>query len=456
MIKLKKNDVIDVKIEKLVYGGMGLARYGSENFVVFVRNSVVDDVLKVKITNINKKFAHSEIIEIIEPSKHRIKPLCPIFNACGSCQNQNCDYDELINQKTNILIETFSNIIDKSKIYKVIKSPDIVSYRHKVQYPCRQTKNSKRVLMGYFRQNSHDLTNIKFCPMQPDIINKISQFIKDNYHLGCYDEKKDKGLLKNVLFRINSKEDELLLTLVLNCNENGFNKIKHEFGTFCDLLKAQFSIIKGIFVNLNPKKTNTILSDKTLKITGSDYIIETLKDKSYKIGPNSFFQVNPKGAEIIFDIVENNIENNSVILDAYGGVGAIGIYLKEKAKKITLVEQNSNAVLMAKENFKLNEINDFEVFEGDAKNHFINFKKQNRFFDYTILDPPRSGCDLSALEAILKISKNIIYVSCNPQTLKRDLIFLKENGFEPEFIQGVDLFPYTYHIECVTVLKKEK
>lgn len=438
----------------MTYGGDGLCRYGEEKFVVFVKNSVVEDKLKIKITNLNKKFARGEIIEIIEPSKKRVKPVCALYNACGSCNLQNYDYDFLIEQKTQVLKDIFKNIISEEKIHPVIKSPEILEYRHKIQFPCRMTKNSKRILLGYFKENSHELTNIKYCPVQPPIINEIAQFVRENFKLDCYDEKTNKGLLKNIVFRLNSNNSQLLAVLVLNCSEKDFINYESEIFRFSKKLASQFSIIKGIFVNFNPKNTNKILSDDILKVQGQDYILETLEDKKYKLGALSFFQVNPKSAINLFNIVKENIKENSTILDAYGGVGAIGIWVCNKASKITLVEENKNAVLMAEENFKLNGIENFEVFQGDAKEHFFNFQKENKIFDYVILDPPRSGCEKEGLNVISKLARNIIYVSCNPQTLRRDMSYLIENGFKPKFVQGVDLFPYTYHIESVVLFEK--
>ncbi len=453
MIKL--NDIINIKIEKLTYGKEALARYGEDNFVIFTKGALPDEELKVKITSLNKKFARAEIIEILKPSTHRIKPFCAIYNACGSCQNQICDYDYLIEQKTLILKDIFKNIIDEKLIYPIIKSPKTLNYRHKIQYCARQTKNSKRILLGYYKDNSHDLTNIKFCPTQPEIINSIAQFIKDNFPLDCYDEKTHKGLLKNVLFRINSSNNEILLTLVFNLEQDNLINFESPIFKFSKKISSQFKELKGIFINFNPLKTNNILGKETIKIFGEDCIIEKLKNKKYYIGSTSFFQINPCAAELLFDVVKNSIKNNSTILDAYGGVGAIGIYTSEKAKKITLVEENENAVLMARKNFKLNNIENYEILEGDAKKHFINFEKENKKFDYVILDPPRSGCEKEGLLAISKVTNKIIYVSCNPQTLKRDILELDKENFKPKFIQGVDLFPYTYHIESVVLLERE-
>ena len=292
---MKLNDVIEVVVEKSIYGGDGLARVGEDNFVVFIKDSIPNDKLKVKITSLNKKFARGEIVEIID-SPNRIKPFCALYNACGSCDCQIASYDFLIEQKSAILKDIFKNILDEDKIYPVIPSPVDKFYRHKVQYPAQQTKNSKRILLGYYKKNSHDLTNIKYCSVQVEIVNAIAQFIRDNWALDCYNEKSHKGLLKNILFRISSATGNILLTLVLNCHENDF--INHESAIFRFFKKitSQFKEIKGGFVNFNPKKTNKVLSDNTLKITGQDYIIEKLENKSYKIGATSFFQVNPKSA----------------------------------------------------------------------------------------------------------------------------------------------------------------
>lgn len=435
-------DIVELNIEKLVYGGKGLARFGEDKFSIFVENSLPNELIKAKITSLNKNYANAEIIEIIKPSNRRIKPVCALYNACGSCQMQITDYDYLIKLKTDILKDIFCNI----EIKPVIKSPKILEYRCKTQYPASQTKNSKRILLGYYKNKTHELTNIKFCPMQPDIINKIAQFIRDYFPLDCYNEKTHKGVLKHVLTRITTKGD-ILLTLVLN--DSKINDLLYDFSKKITL---EFPQVKGIFANFNQTKTNKILGNTTKKISGDDYIIEYLDDKKYKIGPESFFQVNPYAAKELFDIVKDNIKENSTILDAYAGVGAIGIYLKEKAKCITYVEENPEAAKLAHENYKLNKIENFEIFKGDAKKHFLDFEKQNKTFDYAILDPPRSGCDKEGLLAISKLTKNIIYISCNPMTLKRDIEILKDRGFNLKFLQGVDMFPYTYHIECVAYL----
>ncbi|MBQ8476306.1 23S rRNA (uracil(1939)-C(5))-methyltransferase RlmD, partial [bacterium] len=418
-------DIVELKIEKLLYQGVGLARYSNSRFSIFVENVLPDEIIKAKIISLNKTYARASLIEIINPSPYRIKPFCSLYNACGSCQIQICDYDYLIKLKTDILAEIFPDI----KINTVLKSPKTLEYRRKTQYPAQQTKNSKRILLGYYKNKSHDLTNIKFCPVQPDIINKIAQFIREYFPLDCYMENTKKGLLKHVVTRI-AQKGEILLTLVLNDN-----KIHPQLFDFARKITLEFPEIKGVIANFNQLSTNKILSNKTKKITGNDYIIEYLDDKTFKIGALSFFQVNVDAAKVLFNLVKENIKPNSTILDAYAGVGAIGIFVSDCAKNITYIEENKEAASLARENYKLNNIKNYEIFEGDAKKHFLNFKKQNKTFDYVILDPPRSGCDKEGLLAVSELALNIIYVSCNPQTLKRDSEILKQKGFKIKFLQ---------------------
>jgi len=426
------NDIITVKTENLSSTGDAIARINEDKLVVFIQGALLDETLKIKIISKNKHFLRGEIIEILEPSPNRIKPFCALYNACGSCNFQIAEYNYQIAQKDKILKEIFKNVIDEKLIKPFIKSPIDKEYRHKIQFPCRQTKNSKRILMGYFKNNSHELTNIKFCPVQPNIVNEIAQFIRDNFKLGCFDEKTKKGFLKNIVLRLNRAQDSILITFVANIKTKAFKNYEKDFSLFASDLINSFPVIKGVFINFNPENSNKILSNDTIKILGNDFIEETLENKRYNIGATSFFQINPKSAVNLFNVVKDNVSDNSTVLDAYGGVGAIGIFVSDKAKKITLVEENENAILCAKENFKLNNIENYEILSGDAKKHFIDFKNDNKHFDVVILDPPRSGCDIAngGLDIISSLTDKIIYVSCNPMTLKRDSEYLKSIGFK--------------------------
>jgi len=472
-MELKQDDIIELTAEKLVYTGAALSRYNGK--AVFIENAVPGDKLKARVLRINKNFIRAKILEIIEPSSHRVKPFCPLFNACGGCNLQNIEYDFLISEKQKILEEMFSLKASEAffgvEFKPFIKSDILKEYRCKVQNAVSETKVSKRLLTGYYRENSHEVVNIKFCPIQPKIIDEITGYIRENWKLTGYVERKDKGLLKHIIIRYSYSGKNMLLTFVLNKDFEYFDKIKPEIEDFCDALAEKFPSISGILVNFNPKKTNKITGDVTMLIKGEDFIIEKLKSKerknndgscrefTYKISKDSFFQVNPKTAEKVFESVNSFVDEGSYILDAYGGVGAISIFLSDKAKKITLVEESESAVNDAKANFKLNNCANYEVFLGDAKEIFKSFQKtmqkSGKIFDCTILDPPRKGADKEALEIISKLTKKIVYVSCNPTTLARDVKILYEFGFKLKSLQGADMFPFTHHIESIACLEKE-
>lgn len=465
-MELKQDDIIELIAEKLVYSGTALSHYDGK--AVFIENAVPEDKIKARVLRINKNFIRAKILEIIEPSRHRIKPFCPLFNACGGCSLQNAEYDFLISQKQGILEEMFSPLVGETfvgvEFKPFIKAEKLKEYRCKVQNAVSETKVSKRLLTGYYKENTHEVVNIKFCPIQPKIIDEITEFIRENWKFSGYVERTNKGLLKHVLVRYSNANNEMLLTLVLNKDFEYFNKIKSEIEEFTGILAQKFSQISGILINFNPKKTNKILGEKTELIYGKDFVEEKLKSSAgeeftYKISKDSFFQVNPKTAEKVFDTVKSFVDDGSYVLDAYGGVGAISIFLSDKAKKITLVEESESAVNDAKANFKANNCANYEVFLGDAKEIFKTFQKSTqksgRMFDVTILDPPRKGSDKEALEIISKLTKKIVYVSCNPATLARDAKILYELGFKMKSLQGADMFPFTHHIESIACFEKK-
>lgn len=448
---IKQDDIVELTAEKLLYKGDALCRY--DNLPVFLKGAVPGDVVKARILRLNKNFARAKITEIITPSKKRIKPLCPLFNPCGACCHQNVEYDFLVEQKNEILKEFFKSF-PNVEFKPFIKAEKLVNYRCKTNYAISETRVSKRLLAGYYKEMSHEVVNIKFCPIQPPVIDDITAFIRDEKPFDAYIEKKNKGMLKHILLRTSSSTNKILLTLVLNKDFEFFDKIKPETLEFAKKISAKFPQIAGVSVNFNPNRTNKITGEKWATILGEESIIQHLKDASgkefsYKFGPESFFQVNPYMAEKLFSCVKELVPDGSTLLDAYGGVGAISVFLSDKVRKITLVEEVESAVIDAKTNFKMNSCTSYEVFLGDAKERFREFLKQKKSFDVAILDPPRKGSDKEALEIISKLAKTVIYVSCNPSTLARDAKILEHEGYILKSVRGVDMFPFTYHIESV-------
>ena len=453
--KIKGGDIFEVTAEKLVYEGSSIAKING--YPVFIDGACPQDKLKIKITKSNKNFANAVIEEILEPSPHRVKPFCPLHNVCGGCGWQHIDYDFQLEQKRNIVFETVKKITgDDIEVKPLIPSPLTRAFRSKVQYPVSQTKVSKRLLAGYYKKGSHELVNIKFCPIQPKIIDKITEFIRQNaQELGIsgYNEKLHRGDLKHLVYRYSTSENELIVIFVVNDT-----KLMEKFKKLSKKLMDEFAHIKGCLINYNPAKTNLIMSNDTRKIQGENYIIEKIDDKIFKISANSFFQVNIGSAKNIFNIVKNIVKNNypsARILDAYSGVSSFGIWLSDTAKEVVSVEEAPSATKDAADNVKLNNVTNLTAINGDAKKIFEQLIKNNEKFDVTVLDPPRKGCEKESLDYAIKLSqKAIIYVSCNPSTLARDLKYLKEHGFKTKYIQPVDMFCHSYHIESVVWLER--
>ena len=446
-------DEITVRIEKLSNLGLGIAKV--DGYVIFVENTCPDDIVKIKLTKKNKNFAKAYPIEFIEESPHRIKPFCPMHKVCGSCQLGHIDYNYQLQIKKEIVEDAMRSIYGyEIKVNDVIPSPKVTEYRRKIQYPISQTKDSKRILAGYYKTASHELVNIKHCPIQPHYCDEIIEFIRQTaFELGVsgYVEKTHKGLLRHVLIRSSAYNNENLVVLVVNSD-----KIQECTKALARKIYTECKNISGVCVNYNNQKTNFILGKKTEVVEGKGFIEEKLCGKIFKIGAETFFQVNPESAENIFNYVKEYIKNNfkkPEILDAYAGIAAFGICLSDAAGKITSVEEVEASVKLAKEIIEENKIDNIEVFTGDTAEFCSKAIKNGIKYDISVIDPPRKGCSEESLENILKLTKQtIIYVSCNPATLARDLKYLRGKGCEIDFVQPFDMFPQTYHIENVAII----
>ncbi len=472
---MKQNDEFIVKIEKLSNLGTGIARVDGQ--VIFVENVCPEDELKIKISKVNKNYANAVPVEIIVPSEHRIAPFCPMQKVCGSCQLQFIDYDYQLELKRQMVEDAIRKIggLD-TPINFPVASPDIKGFRHKIQCPVSQTKVSKKILAGYYKPQSHEIVNIKYCPIQPEICDKIIDFIREkapNFGISGFNEKKHLGDLRHIVIRSSANNGDCLVTLVINGTKM-FDRLEK----FANSIFNEFKKVAGVCVNFNSKKTNVILGRETKCVCGQDFIEEKILDKVFKIGADTFFQVNPKSAENIFKYVKKEIAKleRPTVLDAYAGIATFGICVSDVAEKVTSVEENSSSIEKAKEVLELNKIDNVELFAQDTLKYLQSIKKK---FDVTILDPPRKGCTQEVLDEVLKHSKTsfsnkecneifcsaqndekvekspkskIIYVSCNPATLARDLKYLTEHGAKVESIQPFDMFCHTYHIENVAII----
>ena len=455
---INKKDIPEeliVDIEKLSNLGYGIAKV--DGYVIFVADACPGDKVLIRVGKKNKNFANATIKEIIEPSKHRITPFCPMQKVCGACQLQFIDYDFQLELKRDIVADTMRSIYGFDiEVKNVIPSPQNKNYRHKIQYPISQTRDSKRILAGYYKPASHEIVNIKYCPIQPEYCDKIIDFIRNTaFECGIsgYIEKNHSGDLKHVVIRSSAHNNKNLVVLVVN-STRVFEKLK----TLAKRIYTELENIAGVAVNFNSQKTNLILGKETILLEGEGFIEEKLCEKIFKIGPETFFQVNPMSANNIFEYVKTYISKNyenPLILDAYAGITTFGICLSDIAKKVVSVEEVKASVDLASKIIKENSIKNVELHNMDAGMFFEKeLNTKGRKFDVTVLDPPRKGCTQESLDYALKLTKKeIIYVSCNPATLARDLKYLVEKGCSIDFVQPFDMFPHTYHIENVAIIK---
>ena len=446
---MKQNDELVVNIEKFSNLGTGIAKVDGQ--VVFVENACTDDVVKIKITKVNKNYATAKTVEVITPSRHRVEPFCPMQKVCGACQMQFIDYGYQLQLKKQMVEDAMRSIGHLDVVVNTpIESPEVKNYRRKIQYPISQTKNSGRIIAGYFKPQSHEIVNIKYCPIQPEICDKIIDFVRENapkFSLTGFNEKKHTGDLRHVVIRSSADNGNCLVTLVVNAT-----KMFDRLNDFAKSIFEEFGEVVGVCVNFNSKKTNVILGQETVCLYGQDYVEERILDKCFKIGADTFFQINPKSAENIFKYVKKQVEKfeNPTVLDTYAGIATFGIVVSDVAQKVVSVESNQSSIEKAKEVVELNNISNVELFAQDTTKYLKSIKRK---FDITILDPPRKGCTQEALEEVLAHTKNqIIYVSCNPATLARDLKYMTEHGAKVESIQPFDMFCHTYHIENVAII----
>ena len=448
------NEDINVTVEKISNLGFGIAHHNG--MVIFIENACPEDELKVKIIKVSKNYVTAEILEIIKPSPHRVEPFCAMQKVCGACQLQFIDYNYQLKLKKEIVEDTLHSIGRFDfKVNEPIASPMTKEYRCKVQYPIGQTKVSKRILAGYYKPKSHEIVNIKHCPIQPEICDKIINFIREKaFELGItgYRENKHVGDLRHVVIRSSIATGKNLVVLVINAKKS-FKKIEN----LANAIYSNFKEVSGVCLNFNPNKSNVILTDNSELVVGKDFVKERILDKTFRIGANTFFQVNPKSAENIFAYVKDYVKNNypeATVFDAYAGVTTFGITVSDVCKKVVSVESCKEAVDLAQETLNLKEITNVELHNMDAEKFFEKeLNTKGRRFNITILDPPRKGSTEKTLDNVLALTKDkIIYVSCNPATLARDLKYLLSKGAKIDSIQPFDMFCHTYHIENVAII----
>ncbi|WP_125154024.1 23S rRNA (uracil(1939)-C(5))-methyltransferase RlmD [Clostridium rectalis] len=452
-LPVEKNKDYKIKITGMGYSGEGVGKI--DEFTIFVPGAIKNEYVEIKIVKVNKRFAFGKLIKIIEPSEFREKPICPIYNRCGGCQIQHMKYEEQLDFKTKRVEDSIRRIGTLDiKVNKTMGMKDPYRYRNKVQLPIG--KENTEIVIGFYAKKSHKIINIEECFIQDKISDKVLEITKQwikKYKISIYNEENHSGILRHLMIRKAFKTGQLMIVLVTNGQKLPF---KNEF---VNTIKDNIKEVKSIIHNINSKKTNVILGDDCFTLWGKDFITDYIGKFKFNISPLSFFQVNPMQTEILYNKVLEfaDLKGEETVFDAYCGTGTISLFLSQNAKKVYGVEIVAEAIENAIINAEENNIKNAEFFVGKAENVIPELISKGIYADVVVVDPPRKGCETSLLEAIATMKPNkIVYVSCDPGTLARDLKILNELNYKTIKVQPVDMFPQTSHVETVVLISHKK
>ncbi len=480
----------------------------SNGLAVFVAGVIPGERVRIEIDEIKGNYATGRLLEILLPSASRRQPFCPVFDQCGGCRLQHIDYDLQLDLKTALVAGDLRRIgkigkagigdaADKPVIHRTIGMKKPLHYRNKAQYPVQAGPTGIKI--GFYASKTHEVIDFKECAIQDKPCDRIKEIVREfiirnvskvgsvsscnastgsvssGNGLSIYDEKSGEGLLRHVVVRTGIANGEVMVIIVINGRSLPLSDILVK-----TLIKG-VPAIKSIFLNINTGRTNVIYGDKFVRIYGQNYINDNIGEYIFRISPDSFFQVNPRQTRVLYDKVLEyaGLTGNETVVDVYCGIGTIAIYLAEKCSRVYGIELSEAAIKDARQNASLNGVDNVEFIAGDAAAALVDLKsrldaasgdRENDIeinkakemagsqVDVIILDPPRKGCDKELLDTVSAMAPTkIIYVSCNPSTLSRDLNYLGSQGYAVCEVQPVDMFPHTQHVEtCVLITRNEK
>lgn len=447
---IKKNEEYIVEVKDNGYQGEGIAKI--DGMTVFIDNVIKGEKVKIKILKVLTSQAYAKTIEILEKSQNRSKSDCIPYGKCGGCNLRHMNYQETLKLKKSIVETDLKKAgINNVEVKDCIGMEEPYNYRNKLQYPVGTSKEGP--VMGVFAKRSHRIIPNENCHIQNKLTQTIGKdvfkFIVDN-RVPVYDEEKGTGEIRHIYLRIGIKTDEVMLVLVTN--KKKITKEKE----LVDFITNKYSQIKTVVKNINTKSTNVILGQENEVLFGDGYITDKLLGVTFKISPMSFYQVNPIQTEKLYTLAIEGakLTGEETIFDLYCGIGTIGICALKKAKYLYGIETVPQAIEDAKQNAKINNIENAEFIVGNVEDELPKLIREKDIKpDVVFIDPPRKGCDNVAIETLLKIkAKKIVYISCNPATLARDLAKLKEL-YQIKEVQPVDMFPFSNHCEVVSVLE---
>lgn len=450
-IPVQKNEIILIDIVSIGEAGEGIGKL--DGFTVFIHGAIPGDKVRAKIVKVKKAYAVGKLEQVVTPSADRVKAPCPYVDRCGGCQIQHVAYDAQLRYK-NESVQASMDRIGKIDIdvMPTIGMDDPFRYRNKGQYPVGGDASAPKI--GFFKARTHEVIDVDVCLLQSKSADLAVNIIREELpklKWPIYDEKKNKGFLRHILIRTAYKTGDMMLVFVVKGNKlQGAHKL-------IDRLTVEVPDLKSIILNENKTKGNRVLGLKNKTIWGDDKITDYINDLSFEISPLSFFQVNPVQTEKLYGkaLEYAELTGEETVFDVYCGIGSISLFLAQKAKKVIGVEIVEDAVKDAKANAVRNGLDNTEFHIGAAETVIPDLYDKGYKADVVVVDPPRKGCDEVVLQTIANMCPDrIVYVSCKPSTLARDLRILEDLGYKTVKVQPVDMFPMTGHVETVVQLTK--
>ncbi|WP_339148899.1 MULTISPECIES: 23S rRNA (uracil(1939)-C(5))-methyltransferase RlmD [unclassified Sutcliffiella] len=447
-VPVQKNEYYDVTVQDLTHDGAGVAKI--EGFPIFVQHALPDEEIKVKIIKVKKGYAFGRLEEIHKTSPYRVDAPCPIYKQCGGCQLQHLSYEgQLVAKQKQVkdVLERIGHLKDVPVHPVLGMDHNPWRYRNKAQVPIGEREGG--LIAGFYQQRSHEIIDMKECLIQQEINDRVVQTVReicDKHGVRAYNEKTHKGVLRHVMARYGLVTGEVMIVLITRTPDIPNRK------AIVEEIVAALPEVKSVVQNVNTKKTNVIFGDETRVLWGNEYIYDFIGDIKFAISARSFYQVNPEQTKVLYDkaLEYADLTGEETVIDAYCGIGTISLFLAQKAKKVYGVEIVPEAIEDAKRNAELNEITNAEFGVGEAEVVIPKWYKDGITADVLVVDPPRKGCDEALLKTILEMKpKKVVYVSCNPATLARDLRVLEDGGYKTVEVQPVDMFPHTVHCEAV-------
>ncbi|MCU0535226.1 MAG: 23S rRNA (uracil(1939)-C(5))-methyltransferase RlmD [Hydrococcus sp. Prado102] len=447
-----QGDLIEIEITDLNSDGDGVGRI--DDRVVFVPDTVTGDRALVRLVRIKRQYILGKLHQLIQPSQYRIRPSCIVADKCGGCQWQHIDDDYQRTVKRDRVVRALERIggFSQPNVAPILSNTSSLGYRNKATYPL-DVSATRKVQTGYYRRNSHQIVNLNQCPVQDRRLNPLLAEIKQDIEQRgwtIYNEKQQRGQLRHLSLRIGRRTGEILLTLV-SCDRH--LKGIHEQA---QIWLQRYPQLVGVALNHNPKPTNVIFGSETQTIAGKDYLQENFAGLQLQLRPETFFQVNTEVAEALLNtIIEKlDLQGNEILIDAYCGIGTFTLPLAKRVRQAIGIEVQQASIQQAQLNAQINEIENVSFLAGEVEKVLPQLSLKP---DIALVDPPRQGCDRSVIDTLVQIRPpHLIYISCQPATLARDLKLLCQHGnYQLIFSQPADFFPQTAHVECAAFLRQE-